>query len=542
MTRAVLVLATLAFGATATPARAYEYELMARTSGQVYQLPTLRLVGADLWLARRRFTQTLTLSIWDVGDLRRKRLKARPGMPDHGPVIWFTGHLRLDHDFGPWTAGTVTVDDRMLDAIDAIPDLAASSIGLDLLYGYLAVDGLAGRVDLRIGRQLEVDSLDWWNVDGVTARVHTPWPVLFEATAGLRVRDQSPLGASDFELDGTASADCREYVEGPTAGTGTWQIIDRSRVPGNSRLGSDLAYCPEREALLPTGVVAVETEDVRWLFARVAYRRTQSRTPGLIGPIDRLDFPDAGLYPDEVGQAPAWGIDEEHASAVVRVTKRAGGIGIEPWAQARYSLLHGVADEAQAGARLTRGVHALEPEVARSVPTFDGDSIFNVFVVGTSWDARLTYDLVPRHAGYRGFATAWLRRYDAPAAGDEHSWVAGVRTGAEAEVMPRVRARLDLVGDDGYGGRRLGATAAARWQRSRALAVSGRLGGLSVLTADTHQADADGFSGVGQVAASWKIDGGITLHATTEVAHSSRAALDVRAVAVVDLAFEPETH
>ena len=539
MLRASSVLVALVL--SSSPAHAYEYELMARTAGQMYELPTLRLVGADLWLARRRFTQTLTLSVWDIGDLRRKRLKARSGVPDRGPVVWLTGHLRLDHDFGPWTAGTVTVDDRALDAIDAIPDLAASSIGLDLLYGYLAVDGLAGRVDLRIGRQLEVDALDWWSVDGVSARVRTPWPVLFEATAGLRVRDRSPLGASDFELDGTASADCHEYVEGPTPGTGSWQIIDRSRVPGESRLGSDLAFCPERDALLPTGVLAVETAGVRWLHARVAYRRTQSRTPGRIGPIDRLDFPDAGLYPDEVGQAPAWGVDEEHASAVIRGTVRAGGAVIEPWAQARYSLLHGVADEAHAGVRVTRGAHALEPEVSRSVPTFDGDSIWNVFVVGTSWDARLTYDLAPRHAGYRGGATAWLRRYDAPAA-DARSWVAGLRAGAEADVMPRVRARLDLVGDDGYGGRRVGATAAARWQRSRALAVSGRLGGLSVETADTDLRGADGFSGVGQVAASWKIDEGIAAHATTEVSHGPRAALDVRAVIVVDLAFEPETH
>jgi hypothetical protein len=542
MTRGVLFLAALALCATATPAGAYEYEVMVRTVGQIYELPTLRMAGADLWLARRRYTQTLTLSMWDVGDLRRQRLKAHPGLPDDGPVVWFTGHLRLDHDFGAWTAGTLRMDAQTLDAIDAIPDLAASSIGLDLLYGYLAVDGLAGRVDLRIGRQLDVDALDWWSVDGITARVHTPWPVLFEATAGLRVRDRSPLGAADFELDGTASADCHEYVEGPTPGTGSWQIIDRSRVPGESRLGSDLAYCPERDAMLPTGVLAVETEDVRWLFARVAYRRTQSRTPGLIGPVDRLDFPDSGVYPDEVGQAPAWGVDEEHASAVVRGTTRAGGVGIEPWVQARYSLLHGVADEAQAGVRVTRGVHALEPEVARSVPTFDGDSIWNVFAVGTSWDARLTYDLAPRHGAYRGFATAWLRRYEAPAAGDARSWVAGLRTGAEADVAPRIRARLDLVGDDGYGGRRVGATATARWQRTRALAITGRLGGLDVKTRDTDRPIADGFSGVGQVAASWKIDEGIAVHATTELAHSPRVTLDVRAVAVLDLSFEPETH
>ncbi len=530
--------------AAPTRAHAYEYEVITRTVGQVYQLPSMRLVGADLWLARRRFTQTLTLSMWDVGDLRRKRRRAHPGLPDDGPVVWFTGHLRLDHDFGPWTAGTVTVDDRGLDALDAIPELAAQSIGLDLTYGYLAVDGLAGRVDLRVGRQLEIDALDWWSVDGVTARVHTPWPVLFEATAGLRVRDKSPLGSGDFDLDGTSGADCHEYVEGPTPGTGSWQIIDRSRVPGETRLGSDLALCPERDALVPTAAVAVETDGARWGFARLGYRRSQSRTPGLIGPADRLDFPDAGLYPNESGQAPAWGVDEELASAVVRVTTRAGGVTLEPWAQARWSLLHGVLDESQAGVRLVRGAHALEPEIARSVPTFDGDSIWNVFVVGTSWDARLSYALTPRHATYRGFATAWLRRYDVPSPGEseDRAWVAGLRGGGELDVARRVRARLDLIGDDGYGGRRLGASATARWQRSRALALSARLGGLSVAIADSDLDGADGLSGVGQLAVSWQVDGGIAIHATTEMASSPRASLDVRAVAVLDLAFEPEVH
>jgi hypothetical protein len=88
----------------------------------------------------------------------------------------------------------------------------------------------------------------------------------------------------------------------------------------------------------------------------------------------------------------------------------------------------------------------------------------------------------------------------------------------------------------------MGATATARWQRSRALAISGRLGGLDVKTRDIDRPVADGFSGVGQVAASWKIDEGIAVHATTELAHSPRVTLDVRAVAVLDLAFEPETH
>jgi hypothetical protein len=182
--------------------------------------------------------------------------------------------------------------------------------------------------------------------------------------------------------------------------------------------------------------------------------------------------------------------------------------------------------------------------VGRSIPTFDGDSIWNVFVVGTSWDVRLSYDVTPRLATYRGFATAWARRYDvpSPAGAEDHAWVGGLRAGGELDLGARVRGRLDLVGDDGYGGRRLGATAGARWQTSRALALTGRLGGLSVATADSDLDGADGLSGVGQLAAAWQIDDGIALLSTTEVASSPRAGLGVRAVVVLDMAFEPETH
>jgi len=542
---APLALALAALCAAPAAAHAYEYELASRTIGQIYQLPTLRMTGADLWLARRRFTETLTLSVWDVGDLRRQRLRMRPARVDRGPVIWFTGHLRIDHDFGEWTQGVLRLPGSTIDALDAIPELASSSVGVDLLYGYLAADGLAdGRLDLRVGRQLTVDALSWWSVDGVTARVHTPWPVLVEATAGLRVRDRSPLGTGDLDLDGTAGADCHEYVEGALPGTGSWQIIDRSRVPGEHPLGSDMTVCPERDAWTPTGAIAVETEGMRWGFARLAYRRSQSRTPGLIGEIDRLDFPDSGVYPDEAGQAPAWGVDEELVSGLARGTIRAGDARIEPWAQARWSLLHGVIDEAQAGVRLSRGAHALEPEVGRSIPTFDGDSIWNVFVVGSSWDARLSYDLSPRFAAYRGHATAWLRHYDVPSPGDgdDGAWVAGVRAGGEYDVTGRLRTRLDVVGDDGYGGRRLGATASARWDTGHDLDVTARLGGLSVATADSDLDGADGLSGVGQVALTWRIDDGIALLSTAEVAASPRMPLGVRAVAVVDLAFEPEIH
>src|SRR5690606_41081612 len=48
-------------------ASAYEFELRARTIGQASDLLGVRFSTADLVLARRRFTQTVALDVWDLG-------------------------------------------------------------------------------------------------------------------------------------------------------------------------------------------------------------------------------------------------------------------------------------------------------------------------------------------------------------------------------------------------------------------------------------------------------------------------------------------
>jgi len=533
---AVLACALVASAAPAT-VHAYSYELSARTIGQLYQLPTMRLLGGDLWLSRRRFTQTLNLSIWDVGDLAATRARRRPGAVDDGPTIWFTGYLRLDHDFGAWTMGTVDVDGQTLDAIDEIPELAGQSLGFAIPYGYLAVDGLGGRVDLRFGRQLRMDELESGAVDGLTARLHTGTPVLVEVQGGLRVRDTSPLALAGSDLDGAAGADCREYVEAATAGAGTWQLIDRSRAGAGSRYGSDLADCPQREALMPTASVALETDGLRHLDARVSYRRSQSRTVGVIDGVDRLDHPDTGLYPNERGQAPSWGVNEETLAASARGAVAIGRTRLAPWAHARYSLVHGVVDEAGAGLRVERGAHILEPEVARARPVFDADSIWSVFAVGASADARLSYRYAPKHRSYRGHAASWLRRYDA----DDVTlaqYAGGGTVAAEVDLAARWRGQGELFVDDGYGGRRLGGLAMARWQRTRDLVFTGRAG---LITVDADFATrVTGTSASLAVATQWQVDDGIALHASGELTDSPLAGLAFRTLFVVDLAFEPE--
>src|SRR4051812_17853643 len=100
MLRACVLAATML---AATPAHAYEFWLRTQSIGQAYQLRDYRLVGPDLFLGRRRFTQTLALRIWDIGDLAAARRTAH--LPERGVRVTFQSYLRIDHDFGDYTMG-----------------------------------------------------------------------------------------------------------------------------------------------------------------------------------------------------------------------------------------------------------------------------------------------------------------------------------------------------------------------------------------------------------------------------------------------------
>lgn len=513
MRRAVALALVLA----AAPAHASEYSVGATTTVQGYELRSIRLAGVPLTLARRRFTQALSLDIYDIGDLSAKRHKRR------GPVVAFTSYVRIDHDFGDWTMGALDVDDRAVDAVDAIPELTSSSLAIDLLYAYVSVDGLAdGAVDLRVGRQVELDQLDAWAYDGAKVRVHAHGPFAVEVAGGLRVRDASPLGPAVYELDGTAGGRCTEFVEGAAPGEGRWAIIDRSRVPGESPFTSDLDYCPQREQLMPTFGVAVETEGLRRVHAKLSYRRSASETVGVIGDIDRLDHPDTGLYPNHPRK---WGVDEERVGALVSGKVTAGATTIVPWAGARWSLLHGLVDEAMIGARIKRGAHAVMPEVARSVPTFDGDSIFNVFAHEPSLDARVTYAYAPRRT-LQARAGAWTRRYEL----DDGAYAGGVTAGGQWE-QGALTARIDAVLDGGYGGDRVGGVGQLRWRPRRGAEYGVRAGVVGI------DGDASGSVALG---GTWNVADGAVVHVVAEELSSAAVPAQLRVLGVLDLAWSPE--
>ncbi len=525
-------IAAVLLAVAATPAHAYEFWLHSQTIGQAYQLREYRLVGPDLFLGRRRYTQTLALRIWDVGDFSKQRRQAR--VADVGLRISWQSYLRIDHDFGDFGSGKITVANNIRrDALDVIPELGESLINLDLLYGYIELAGIADdRVTLRIGRVLADDGWGTTAVDGVAARVELPPPIAVSASAGLRVRASSPLGLSAFELDGTTGAGCREYVEAATPGTGAWKLIDRNRVIENTRFSSDFEYCPQRNKLQPTVGLAISTSRMRRFGAELGYRRTWSSTVGLIGTADRLDFTDRGLYPNEFGQAPDSGVNEEHLHARVHAELSHGSLAIQPFGNARFSLLHAAFDRFDAGVRLQHAEHSLEPTLEYFLPTFDGDSIFNVFSIEPTTDARLHY----RYDGaIRANASVWLRRYSQTDDGAAYS--GGFQAGVERALSRTLHTRADALWDDGYGGRRIGGSGEAAWRARSFVWVRGRVIVLGVAQDDARPRYVTSST---VISATWRLADSVGFHTVVEADYDELHALQTRVIGVLDLAFLPE--
>jgi hypothetical protein len=522
----------------ASRAYAYEFWLRAETLGQAYQLREYRLVGPDLFLGRRRVTQMLALRIYDIGDLSKDRRTAH--LPDRGLTVSWFSYLRIDHDFGDYTAGRIRLPGPIIrDAIDVIPELALSSASLDLMYGYLQLDGLADdKLQLQIGRVLADDGWGTFGVDGARARYELPAPLAVTATAGFRVRAASPLGVSQYELDGTSGAGCQEYVAGPTPGTGSWQLIDRNRNVTNYKLTSDYELCPQRDVAQPTVGVAIATSRVHGFGAELGYRRTWSDSVATLGTEQGVDQPPQPLYPNEFGQMPATGVNEERLYARVNGDVRAGGVQLSPYADARFSLLHAAFDRADAGVRARLGDHVLEPAVEYFFPTFDGDSIFNAFSIEPTTDVRLAYAYAPRGGDWHGTADAWLRHYGHE--DGEPSLAGGVDAGVDRRVTGGLHARASALWDDGWGGRRVGGTAEAAWRDSlRTWYLRGR-----AIVLDVHEDDrARGLQYVttsSVVSTTYQINEQIAVHAIGEMDYDAIHELQTRVIAVLDLAFIPE--
>jgi hypothetical protein len=496
------LLAALALGG-ARPAAAYEFQIDAQTIGQGYQLRWLRPGEEDRLLNRRRFTQTLRLEVWNI--LEPPFDPAYPEKPRRAPFeLYVSTSLRVDHDFGEYQRGQVAyeiggVAEEDL-AVDAVPELDEMHRQLDVLWAYVGGRDLWGRVDFKLGRQLEVDALDWFAFDGLTLRVRLPWRTTVEARGGLMVRSASLWGSPAHELDGTSGADCTR-VE---AGGSTWIPTDE---------------CAQRQALMPTVGLALE-QDLGFAWARVAYRRAQSRTSD--------DFP---------GDAPAWGVNEELVT-VTGTARRWGGRLVLDGGY-RHDLALAQTDDAYGRVTVRLGDHALRAETAFVAPHFDADSIFVVFAAEPYTDFRLGWDLWPGRGSWRGWARGFTRVFDT-GEGVEDDSLADVAFGGSAGLAwrgRRGRARLELTHEDGWGGRKTGGDLSGTWRTRRGTLFEGRVTLLDFADDERSSLAATTFAAQGGVR--FVLADGIALHVLGEE-NVNRWGHSFRLIGVLDLAFQPE--
>lgn len=418
----VVALVTATVVAGAMPAFAYDFALSVRTVGQGYQERRYGASGASELLSRRRLTQYLNLSVFNMAP------ETWRGPNGDRNTVSFELGMRFDSDFGEFLL-------QRPRGADTIGELAQDQI--DVLFAYLLARDVGGHLDLQVGRQLHYDLVDFYAFDGADAQLHLGRFVTAQAFGGTEVRGDMPLSAPIYQSDGTS-------------------------------VGSrDLATHPEQsEALRPMVGGAIALDRALPIEARLAYRRVFSQTVAA-GP----GYPGTGVNHESVSMTAG-------AHWHDRVFLTAG---------ARYNLLVAAWDDQQAGIRFRPSArHQFSVDYSYLAPTFDGDSIWNVFGAGAYADLRGSYDvqLSPVwRVHVRGFQRAFVDvASDAQApygclfrsGGASCARALGANAGVDGRGQ-RGRMRLDLYAEGGVGGTKIGGDLSGRVTvRPRVLDLEGR--------------------------------------------------------------------
>lgn len=351
----------------------------------------------DALVDRRRLTQYLGLHVFNLGphdDLGRP-------LPEN--QFYLTSSMRIDADMGDYPSLT--------ELSGRTPEHELFPEKVDLLYAYLGGSNVFGFLDFELGRQVMIDMYDWTSFDGLHVQARTPFHVAAEIWGGLNVAGDAAIDSPVYRVDGTALG------QNPFTSLGARQ----------------------EDAPQPTFGLAARLVGLRDLSARFSYERTMSPTG----------------EPRAPGE-PSWGVVDERVGLTTRGRLFDGRV--VPWFAFRYNLLAGRLDEVYAGARGQLGRHGFSVEYVLAAPTFDGDSIWNVFASQAFDDVRASYDVALGRV--RAYATAFVRLFF-----DERGTYTstGASSGARLDLgRTRGWLRLDGYYEDGYGGRRAGVELATR--------------------------------------------------------------------------------
>jgi hypothetical protein len=462
---------------------AYDFSLTLNTVAQGYQERRYSSGGAAEMLSRRRLTQYLNLSVFGMEPDRWT------GPDQDRNQLSFQIGLRFDSDFGTYLTGQP-------QAPDAIAELPQNQ--MDVLFAYILARNLHGVADVQLGRQLHYDRVDFYSFDGADVRVRLSHLVQARGFAGTEVRGEQPLSAPIYESDGT-SAGSRDPATRPEQASAWRPMV-------GAGLDIDGASAP-----IPFSIESTY---------RRTFSETEARRPG----------------------DPPWGVNHESLSATLDAAW-AGRVFLD--AGIRYNLLVGFFDDQQVALRWRLGSgHFVTLEYSYLAPTFDGDSIWNVFAAGAYRDWRAGYDLRLSdewrlHA--RGFLRTFVdSSWESPAEAALSAAVPGGRRSYGGNVgtegrSARARLRFDLYADAGFGGWKAGGDLSGRWSVDpRRFDLEGRVTIYGWRDDDVPEPQTALMAGLG-LGGIYKMSPKIRLHLLGEDNRGTYYSSQLRALAILEV-------
>ncbi|KIG14775.1 hypothetical protein DB30_06361 [Enhygromyxa salina] len=319
-------------------AAATEVRVGSRTIGEGYVVVA---PGAEPRLLRRtRLVQYVNLGVYELLAPREVDQWRRD---EEDGQIEIVASLRVRHDFGDFSRDAGPDSGPVLTSVDGRQ--------IDLMYGYVQGRRLGNFFDFRAGRQFESSGLDWYAFDGGWARATTPAHLAVEVFGGLQVNGAHVFGWPTWQLDGTSGNEPADRAGSPMLGT------------------------------------AISLVEYRWIHARVAYRRTF--TPA---GINRNILEPTGAPDGSVSEGVIGGVDQELVSATLNMSLAKGVF--TPFAAARFNLGTLRLDDLSVGFGVAVSEqHSIRAQYLRTIPSFDLDSIFNLFTLQPFEDVRLSYQV-----------------------------------------------------------------------------------------------------------------------------------------------------
>ncbi len=382
--------------------------------------------------------------------------------------------------------GEFGLSQATLERIDGVPAIERARVSIQ--YAYVeAKDLLGGTFGFRLGRQLLADGLDYLMFDGGHLVFTTPWYFQVELDGGLEVKnDFFTLNDSMLEQDGTRFIENVDTLHQQTYLVGA--AIQTSKLPHG-----------------------------QW---RIAYRRM-------------FEMGDNGAL-----------VQSEHIGGNFRqqILDRLDLTGLMAW-----NLFNGRFDRIQAGARwrITDWTE-LDAQYVRMLPSFAGDSIFNIFTAFPLNDANLRWRLLPTDSD-RVYAGGMVRLFGNEAYTDG-ALIGNVKTvvsawGAMAGWAHTFGTKgidgsvsVDLSLESGYGGDRYLADVGGRWAIvPREWELDGRITAVSF--DDDLQPNSHAFSFGYQLSGRYLIDKKAAFSLVVEHNMNRIQTQQLRVLALVDLDF-----